>query len=178
MLFGQDVKETDLVLQREAYTEGESNECSDSDRRSRATTPGRALLEEVVDQHLSLKPSLSFLSGEPQAGQRTEPEEPTGSSPQPGLKVRVQKPFPLLHEDAGDGEKRPVVLTAPRERGRWKRTRGGHTEQRGELQAAGVEPAAAGEARVGEPHQKVPAAQVTDETDKAFRRIRGRQSES
>ena len=38
-------------MQREAYTEGESNECSDSDRRSRATTPGRALLEEV-----SLKP--------------------------------------------------------------------------------------------------------------------------
>ena len=38
-------------MQREAYTEGESNECSDSDRRSRATTPGRALLEEV-QQHL------------------------------------------------------------------------------------------------------------------------------
>ena len=153
-----------LCDQREAYTEGESNECSDSDRRSRATTPGRALLEEV-DQYFSLKSSLSFLPGEPQAGQRAEPEEPPGSSTQPGFKVRVQKPLPLLHEDAGDGEKRPVVLAAPRERGRWKRTRGGHTEQRGELQAAGVEPAAAGEARVGEPHQKVPAAQVTDETD-------------
>ena len=44
---GQDFPCTDFWLQREAYTEGESNECSDSDRRSRATTPGRALLEEV-----------------------------------------------------------------------------------------------------------------------------------
>ena len=35
-----------LLLQRETVTEGESNE-SDGDRRSRATTPGRALLEEV-----------------------------------------------------------------------------------------------------------------------------------
>jgi len=37
--------------QRETCTDGESNDCSDTDRRSRGTTPGRALLEEV-----SLKP--------------------------------------------------------------------------------------------------------------------------
>ena len=106
-------KDLTLGLQREAYTEGESNECSDSDRRSRATTPGRALLEEV-EQHF--KPSLSFLPGEPEAGQRAEPEEPTGSATQPGLKVRVQEPFPFVHEDAGNGEKRSVVLAATRER--------------------------------------------------------------
>ena len=116
--FGSSFGSKDLMLglQREAYTEGESNECSDSDRRSRATTPGRALLEEV-EQHLTFKPSLlSFLPGEPEAGQRAQPEEPTGSATQPGLKVRVQEPFPFVHEDAGNGEKRPVVLAATRER--------------------------------------------------------------
>ena len=56
-----------LCDQREAYTEGESNECSDSDRRSRATTPGRALLEEVDVS--SFKSPPHCLSGEPQTGQ-------------------------------------------------------------------------------------------------------------
>ena len=52
-------------MQREAYTEGESNECSDSDRRSRATTPGRALLEEVEYSFLLSFSDLCLCPGEP-----------------------------------------------------------------------------------------------------------------
>jgi len=91
--------------QREAYTEGESNECSDSDRRSRATTPGRALLEEVSLRPASERNLKNRLDPPPSQDSKCEFKNHFHSFMKTPATVKRGRSFsqPRGKEDAGSG---------------------------------------------------------------------------